>query len=74
MKNIIDLKIDTEYGKAIVSEIYISELGYLMLKLYYPDRKEFKGYNLMDFTKSLNDNGIFINNCDDKKVSLLNSK
>lgn len=74
MKYIKELQFDTKDGKAVVSEIYISELGYLMVKLYFPELKIFKGYNLMDCLSKLNEFGIFIENNRYSKVMILDRK
>ena len=36
MKNIVNSEVDTPDGKATLKEIYVTELGYIMAKLYYP--------------------------------------
>lgn len=38
LKNIVNSEVDTPDGKATLKEIYVTELGYIMAKLYYPKR------------------------------------
>jgi hypothetical protein len=71
LESIVGLKLKTKDGDAIVNEIYISELGYLMIKLYFIEKKIFKGYNLMNLVKSLSDSGIeILNRSNEKKIGI----
>lgn len=38
LKNIVNSEVDTPDGKATLKEIYVTELGYIMAKVYYPKR------------------------------------
>lgn len=42
LKNIVNSEVDTPDGKATLKEIYVTELGYIMAKIYYPK----KGVNI----------------------------
>ena len=39
MKNIVNSEVDTPDGKATLKEIYVTELGYIMAKIYYPKKR-----------------------------------
>jgi len=49
--------VDTPEGKATLKEIYVTELGYIMAKVYYPKRGVFVNHkigslkNLLDTNK-----------------------
>lgn len=57
MKNIVNSEVDTPEGKATLKEIYVTELGYIMAKIYYPKRGVFVNHrigslkNLLDTNK-----------------------
>lgn len=34
-----EIKIDTEFGLGVLDSIEVTELGYLKVKLFYPERK-----------------------------------
>ncbi len=75
MENIIGLKFQTKDGFAIIQEIYVSELGYLMIKLFFPDSKIYKGYNLVNLVKTLSDNGIeILNRSDTQKIEIFKNE
>jgi hypothetical protein len=45
-----NIEIETPNGKAILEKIWISDLNYIMMKLYFPDRKVWVNYNLGEKT------------------------
>jgi hypothetical protein len=57
LKNIVNSEVDTPEGKATLKEIYVTELGYIMAKVYYPKRGVFVNHkigslkNLLDTNK-----------------------
>jgi hypothetical protein len=57
LKNIVNSEVDTPDGKATLKEIYVTELGYIMVKVYYPKRGVFVNHkigslkNLLDTNK-----------------------
>jgi hypothetical protein len=57
LKNIVNSEVDTPDGKATLKEIYVTELGYIMAKVYYPKRGVFVNHkigslkNLLDTNK-----------------------
>jgi len=38
--------VDTPDGKATLKEIYVTELGYIMAKIYYPKRSVFINHHI----------------------------
>ncbi len=46
MKNIVNSEVDTPDGKATLKEIYVTELGYIMAKLYYPNKRVFMNHRI----------------------------
>lgn len=72
MKNILDLTFNTDDGIATINDIYISELGFLMVKLFFHEKKVYKGYNITNIIKVLSDNGIIIDNLSEKVHILKN--
>ncbi len=46
MKNIVNSEVDTPDGKATLKEIYVTELGYIMAKMYYPKKKVFINHRI----------------------------
>lgn len=39
-------KIETPNGEGTIDDIFISELGYLMLRVYFKDERKWTTYNL----------------------------
>jgi hypothetical protein len=39
LKDLVQNEIETPDGVAILEQIYVTELGYIMVRLYYRDRK-----------------------------------
>ena len=46
MKNIVNSEVDTPDGKATLKEIYVTELGYIMAKIYYPEKSAFVNHRI----------------------------
>ena len=46
MKNIVNSEVDTPDGKATLKEIYLTELGYIMAKMYYPKKRVFINHRI----------------------------
>ncbi len=46
MKNIVNSEVDTPDGKATLKEIYVTELGYIMAKMYYPKKRVFINHRI----------------------------
>lgn len=44
MKRKVPVK--TETGEGFIEEVWLSELNYLMVKIYYPSEKRWISYNL----------------------------
>lgn len=58
MKNILNSEVDTPEGKATLKEIYVTELGYIMVKIHYPSRGVFVNYNVADIKSLLDEKKI----------------
>jgi hypothetical protein len=57
LKKSVNLKVETPKGKATLVEVYITELGHLMAKIYYPKEKVWLNYrigNLEDLARTAN--------------------
>ncbi len=46
MKNIINSEVETPEGKATIQELYVTELGYLMVKLFYKKSNSYRNYRI----------------------------
>lgn len=42
------MEVDTPKGKATLVNVYVTELGYLMAKVYYPKEKFWTNYKIGD--------------------------
>lgn len=69
--NIKNIEIETPDGKAFVYDMYISELGFLMIKLYFPDLGIWKGYNLGNIIGQLSNKNINLKEEIGKKINIL---
>ena len=57
MKKSVNLKVETPKGKATLVEVYITELGHLMAKIYYSKDKIWVNHrigNLEELTRTAN--------------------
>lgn len=52
------VKISTPHGEGVIENIWVSELGYLMVKVFYEDEKVYRSFNLSTHDPS---NNIFTN-------------
>lgn len=46
MKNSVYVEVDTPKGKATLVEVYLTELGYLMAKVYHPNESVWTNYKI----------------------------
>lgn len=60
MKKIVNSEVDTPDGKATLKEIYVTELGYIMAKLFFTKKKVFVNYKIGDIKKMMQSNNIDI--------------
>ena len=58
MKNIVNSEVDTPDGKATIKEIYVTELGYIMVKIYYPKKGVFVNHMMGSVSKLLGEKNI----------------
>lgn len=55
MKKKINSEVDTPTGKATLSEIYVTELGFIMAKIYYPSTKAWINHKIGELNDLLKD-------------------
>lgn len=55
MKKLVNSEVDTPSGKATLSEIYVTELGFIMAKIYYPKTKAWINHKIGDLDNLLKD-------------------
>lgn len=48
LKNSIPFDVQTQYGEGILEQIYLTELGYVMVRIYFPDQGIRINYNLQN--------------------------
>ena len=60
MKKIVNSEVDTPDGKATLSEIYVTELGYIMAKLFYKRKKVFINHKIGDIKNMMNSENLLI--------------
>jgi hypothetical protein len=53
LKKIVNSEVDTPNGKATLREIYVTELGYIMAKLFYKHKKVFINYKIGEISTLL---------------------
>lgn len=57
MESLVCVEVDTPRGKATLEKVYVTELGHLMAKIYYPKEKAWVNYrigNISDLVESAN--------------------
>jgi len=50
--------VDTPDGKATIKEIYVTELGYIMAKLYYPKKRVYVNHKIGSLKNLLKSDGL----------------
>lgn len=60
MKDTICIDVDTPNGKATLVKVYLTELGILMAKIYFPKEKVWVNYRTSEVSKILKDAKINI--------------
>ncbi len=58
LKNIVNSEVETPDGKATLKEIYVTELGYIMAKVYYPKRGVFINHKIGSLKNLLDTNDL----------------
>ena len=71
MKNIINSEVDTPEGKATIKEFYITELGYLMVKLHYKKSNMNRNINIGNIDVLLKNESIILKESWSKKIELV---
>ena len=70
MKNIVNSEVDTPDGKATLTEIYVTELGYIMVKLFYKKKKVFVNYKIGEISRLLKTENMNLLSEWTKKINL----
>lgn len=52
LKKLLNSEVDTPDGEATLSDVYVTELGYVMAKIYYPKKQCWVNHRIGDL-KSL---------------------
>lgn len=58
LKNIVNSEVDTPDGKATLKEIYVTELGYIMAKVYYPKKGVYVNHKIGSLKNLLKTDGL----------------
>lgn len=58
MKNIVNSEVDTPDGKATLQEIYVTELGYIMAKLFYKKRNIYINHKIGELSSLLKNENL----------------
>lgn len=71
MKNIINSEVNTPDGKATINELYITELGYLMVKLHYKNPSVYKNFKIGNIEDLLKNESILLKESWSEKIELV---
>lgn len=55
-------KLNTPIGEGLLETLYVSELGYVMVKVYYPNEKRWVTYNINRIENILEDTQLSVKN------------
>lgn len=55
-------KVNTPIGEGLLEKIYVSELGYVMVKVYYQNEKRWVTYNINRIENILEDTQLSVKN------------
>lgn len=71
MKNIVNSEVDTPDGKATLKEIYVTELGYIMVKIQYPSKGNiFINHHIGKIDELLSENNISLLNRFPERITI----
>lgn len=70
LKNIVNSEVDTPDGKATLKEIYVTELGYIMAKIFYPKKGVFVNHQIAVITDLLGSKNINLLTAITERVTL----
>lgn len=54
LNKILNSDVETPDGKATLNSIYVTELGYIMAKIFYSKKRVFKNFKIGDINSLLN--------------------
>jgi hypothetical protein len=58
LKKELNFEVETSFGTGVLKEFYISEIGFLMAKIWYPNEKKFINQNVGNIIDFLNNSNI----------------
>lgn len=70
MTNIVNSEVDTPDGKATLKELYVTELGYIMAKIYYPLKGVFINYRIGLVNQLLSEKNISLQSGFSERITL----
>jgi len=71
LKNIINSEVNTSEGKATIKELYVTELGYLMVKLHYKNPSVYKNLKIGNIEDLLKTESISLKESWSEKIELV---
>jgi hypothetical protein len=70
LKNTVNSEVDTPNGKATLKEIYVTELGYIMVKLFYKKKGVFVNHKIGEISRLLKTENMNLLSEWTKKINL----
>lgn len=70
MKKSVNFEVDTPKGKATLVDVYVTELGYLMAKIYYQKDKKWINYKIANLEELTGVANIELLNPINKKIKV----
>lgn len=67
MKNSIPFDVDTKYGEGILEQLYLTELGYVMARIYFPEKGVWINFNVQTIWDLLKETKIDLKALDPHK-------
>jgi hypothetical protein len=58
LKNLIETEVDTPDGVGLLEQIYITELGYVMARIFLPEKKTWVNRKISSLDSMLENTGI----------------
>jgi hypothetical protein len=58
MKKSTEFEVLSEHGKGILKQIYLTELGYVMVRIYFPESRKTINFNLQLISNLLSNSKI----------------
>jgi hypothetical protein len=71
LKDSIPFDVDTQHGEGILEQLYLTELGYVMVRIFYPQKGIWINYNIETIWNLLKDTQIDLKLSNIKKEEIL---